>query len=481
MQTWIKGPPKVLFALAIAAMIILYIAIRAPHYGQPSLNEESVFLLVSKFSVQGHSFKTTTPIGDCGDNIIRENPSHPSTHFFVFHLYGRLLNLFGLSYGDPEITYWLRVFQSLLLLGGILFAIASLAKSFTLSTWQTIGFAALSVSFASSPFVVGSSIQLQWDGVIGTVPYLLLSAFLLVGPQPRLLSAFAVLTASILVGFDKPERLALWITVRVIAITLTELHFRRLAEYWPLRLSEFAGYGLGALVLFRADPENWLGSISLAKHVVRSGGSSVSDYFDFLNLVMTSVDVLPAIIAIIAAAFLACRIFLWGWKGQPQSKDSLYGLSHRQTELLLSYSGLCLAILIAAAKVRVIGDAFPRYLSPALIPVAIVTFGLLMARLNLTGRRLGKGFAVFFAVPVAALGINLVELKKLSGRSITSTFTRDLSHPIHCPPTLGHEGKCLLKIPYECAPLGYQYDFVLRENAPSTGAQCSLPFCPAEQ
>lgn len=419
----------------VLGAFLLAVAVRLPLLGQPIMGEEGIFLAISKLGALGYEFTPKTPAGMCDGQVIRTFPSHPGTPYFLFHLFGRAISAARV----PSLHYpvFLRALILSLFAGGI--AIASGLAVFSQYDGGKLRWGKLLVPFLvffalfSTPLMVGASLHLQQDGTFGAIPYCIMLGILYLrrwGLTEKVLLFFG----SYLIAFDKPERLLVWLAVRLIAEGLTGSIYFRTGEMKSrrARLSyEAAGVAFGILTIVLLDQRGWTDSLLLAFSMTAGAvRTSVSDYLRFL---LKFIDPVYALILVFGSILALKAIFLDQRRENP-------GLAQFCSASLTGL-GFGMAIWLASLSARWIGDEFPRYLVPG-ISVASIT--IIRAHQFLRNR-----MALVAAVSLSVLLIyhSTEALLGLRAKSVTSLFGQTFRK---CELNLPSSGHCLAVIPEHC-------------------------------
>jgi hypothetical protein len=388
-----------LFVTAAAvALFAGLVAMRARYWSQPPVGEENYFSQLALWGYRGVPYEPQLPVGLVGTTPLGLDAGHPSPPYWFFYRVGQLMRVGG-AMSVATFQAALRAVLSVLLAATV--AIAFLLCVPTRRPGPLIGLAVACVVLFSSPYWVGLSIQLQQDGV-ATLPYLMWFAAGMARAhrgETRGLRALSFATA-LLIGGDKPERVALLVAAGVGAALYLWLRGRR--PRLDHVLPDLAGLGTGLALILVFDHTHWIESFSVA-HEFANANYNRATAFTYLEWVSYFI---PISVLGLAVVTVAIRKPAAG-DDRPRFRDA-------------HLAGFVLLTLAATLRVHWFGDQFPRY------------FGTVLAMLQMW--MIGQWGALVEAPPVGARRLVAVLLVPLAVLALVQSrhFPIPLERSITC-------------------------------------------------
>ena len=419
---------KVVFFFVFFLCLLFF---RVPYMQQPPAGEESIFLLTAISAQNGQKFKHGILYGKMDKLQVRSSTDqHPSFVYLMFHFFGKIANLIKI---DLISNVWLiRLFVCVLFCFVTAYSAVQAVMSVNRKFWS---FCTLVVAL-SSLFLMGASIQLQRDGTFGILPYVLFMGvvysdfFNSKDTTRKNIAKAAILFVGFLAGFDKPERVLVW----VIARMLTELFYKKICGN---KLSKTIKYEIIGLVIglsieipfdFDGMMYGWFGSFTMLHNI------NVGIKTSFLDYVASLRYFFPFTILLLFCSGILVFIL----ETVKKIKNNEFMINDKMEFSVILYA---VGTFLAALQLRWRGDDFPRYLSPAFVLLC-----LLSVRRLASSSVFDKKELLLYLIPFLLMLETHNTYPMYKNKSITSNFSD--STEIKCDVTV--QQQCLKPIDMNC-------------------------------
>jgi hypothetical protein len=393
MRRWqLAGVSVVLFA-ALVAMRVRYLS-------QEPVGEESFFSQLALWGHRGVAYVGQLPSAFVDGAPFAQDAEHPSAPYWWFYALGSLLRA-APSLSTAGVIEALRAITAIVFAGAIALGFHLCAPARSLRVRAALAVACFVL--LSTPFWVGCSVQLQQDGVLGTIPYVLVfaAAHARARSPSRGLAALAGL-GGFLVAFDKPERVLLFVGAAVASWAVLRIRGRRVAR--AAFAPEAIGLAIGLALVMVVDRAHWLQSFDVAHRIAAADAQATpSAYLAFVG-------------RFLPLSFVALALATAAIARPPAEIGDPDGFRSLQLAIFVALT------LASALRLRWLGDSFPRYFAPAAALMTlwlIMQAGALWSEPAIGWRRIGRALLA----PLAGLVMwqTWMHFPAPGRRSITST------------------------------------------------------------